>query len=172
MVNGAKRGGSDEYYTPVYAVLPIIGYLVPKSVIWCPFDLKQSNYVKVFREHGFKVKNSHISKGYDFFNVVPPKCDYIISNPPYSLKTKVLKRLYKIGIPFAMLFSTTGLFESERYKLAEKYGAQVLFLDKRISFITDMETGKIAKQPFTGSCYWCYNILPQDLMFGRINKNV
>lgn len=32
-----------------------------------------------------------------------PDCDYIISNPPYSLKGEVLKQLYEIGKPFAML---------------------------------------------------------------------
>jgi hypothetical protein len=44
----------------------------------------------------------------------PPKCDYIISDPPYSIKTEVLQRLFKLNIPFATLVGVVGLFESQR----------------------------------------------------------
>lgn len=43
-----------------------------------------------------------------------PECDYIISNPPYSVKGEVLERLFNIGIPFAMLVGVVGLFESQK----------------------------------------------------------
>ena len=29
---------SDEIYTPIYAVYPILQYIKPNSTIWCPFD--------------------------------------------------------------------------------------------------------------------------------------
>lgn len=57
---------NDEYYTPEYAVLPIIKYLKPNSTIWCPFDEDSSNFVKVFKENGFNVINGHIFTGQDF----------------------------------------------------------------------------------------------------------
>ncbi|HAP5496858.1 TPA: hypothetical protein IU017_002871 [Enterococcus faecalis] len=38
---------SDEWYTPAYAVEPIIPYLKKGSTVWCPFDLPDSNYVKL-----------------------------------------------------------------------------------------------------------------------------
>lgn len=34
---------SDEYYTPAYAVYPILKYLKPNSTIWCPFAMLVSN---------------------------------------------------------------------------------------------------------------------------------
>jgi len=49
---GANHGGSDEWYTPVEAVLPIMQYLKPHSRIWCPFDTEESNYYKLLKEGG------------------------------------------------------------------------------------------------------------------------
>jgi hypothetical protein len=82
--------------------------------VWCPFDTEQSLFVKEFRNMGCKVIYSHIERGEDFFTMNPPQCDYIISNPPYSLKTEVLQRLFEIGKLFAMLVGVVGLFESKR----------------------------------------------------------
>ena len=52
--------------------------------------------------------------GNDFFTISVPDCDYIISNPPYSLKYEVFARLFDIGKPFAMLVGIVGLFESQK----------------------------------------------------------
>lgn len=58
---------SDECYTPKYAVLPILEFLNKEWVIWCPFDTKKSEFVKVLKSEGFKVISSHIDEGKDFF---------------------------------------------------------------------------------------------------------
>ena len=50
--------------------------------IWCPFDTEDSLFVKLFRQRGYTVIATHIANGQDFFVIDPPKCDYIISNPP------------------------------------------------------------------------------------------
>lgn len=89
-----KFNKNDEYFTPAYAVYPIIKRLKPNSTIWCPFDKDNSEFVSVLKKEGFKVINTHIEYGQDFFEVEVPRCDYIISNPPYSLKSEVFKRLY------------------------------------------------------------------------------
>ena len=53
--------------------------------------------------------------GGDFFKIRPKgNIDYVISNPPYSLKTEVFERLFKLGTPFAMLVGVVGLFESQK----------------------------------------------------------
>ena len=71
--------------------------------IWCPFDTEDSLFVKLFRQAGYQVIATHIANGQDFFTIDPPKCDYIISNPPYSVKGEVLQRLFDLGIPFAKM---------------------------------------------------------------------
>ena len=43
---------SDEVYTPAYAVRPIVKYvdmLGRPSIVWCPFDTGESEYVKILR---------------------------------------------------------------------------------------------------------------------------
>lgn len=85
------------------------------SKIWCPFDTKDSIFVKYLKECGHKVINSHIDNNQDFFKLDYEKhFDYVISNPPYSLKYEVLKKLFNSNVPFAMLLGVVGLFESKK----------------------------------------------------------
>lgn len=62
---------SDEYYTPAYAVKPPLKYLERycnklQYTIWCPFDKAESQFVKVFKDAGYKVIHSHIDEDKDF----------------------------------------------------------------------------------------------------------
>ena len=85
---------SDEVYTPAYAIEPLVKYikqfesrLNKKITIWCPFDLKNSWYVKLFTKEGFNVLHSHIDEGKNFFFYEPSEnYDIIISNPPFFTK--------------------------------------------------------------------------------------
>ena len=82
---------SDECYTPKYAVLPVLEFLNKNKVIWCPFDSSKSEFVKVLKKNGNKVIFSHLEQGKDFFKYEPKqKYDIIISNPPYTIKDKVI----------------------------------------------------------------------------------
>lgn len=59
-----------------------------------------------------------------------PNCDYIISNPPYSLKGDVIDRLFEIGKPFAMLVGVVGLFESQhRFNLFKSHEFEIMYLN-------------------------------------------
>jgi hypothetical protein len=91
---------NDEFYTPNYAIEPLIKYLKPNSNIWCPFDTEESNFVKCLKELGHRVICTHIFNGDDFFYTEAPEgTNYIISNPPYSIKFQVINRLFKLKIP-------------------------------------------------------------------------
>ena len=127
---------NDEFYTPNYAIEPLLKYLKPQSKIWCPFDTDESNFVKLFRLSGHTVICSHISAGADFFQETPPAdTDYIISNPPYSLKAEVFERLFELKIPFAMLVGVVGLFESQkRFGMFRDNSFEVMYFNKRISY--------------------------------------
>lgn len=61
-----KFNKNDEYYTPSYAIYPIIKYLKKGSTIWCPFDKEESNFVQVLTKEGFNVIYGHIETGQDF----------------------------------------------------------------------------------------------------------
>lgn len=166
-----KFNKNDEYYTPEYAVYPILKYIKPNSTIWCPFDKKDSKFVEVFKKEGFKVIYGHIETGEDFFKVDVPNCDYIISNPPYSLRGEVFKRLFEIGKPFAMLINFQGLFDSrDRFEMFKNNRTEMLWLYPRVNYIKPNEY-KTSGVPFQ-SGYLCSGIFDNQLNFEFLNKSL
>ena len=161
----------DEFYTPNYAIEPILKYLNPESTILCPFDTKDSNYCKTFSKNGHLVIHSHIETGTNFFNIKEIKCDYIISNPPYSIKYEVFKKLFELGKPFAMLVGVVGLFESQkRFELFKNNEIEVMYFNKRISYFKDYQDQKPSLNPPFSSVYLCHKILPKQIIFETLNK--
>jgi len=174
MINGHGHinKDSDECYTPYYAVYPIIKYIPKNKVIWCPFDKIDSEYVKEFRRLGYKVINSHIKEGKDFFEYEPKYYDIIISNPPFSLADKIIERLYKLNKPFAVLMPLKYLQAKGRGKLFIKYGIQILSFDKRVGYYTNGDMSKTKEGNYQASVYFCYQFLPHDLIVEELNKEV
>ena len=163
--------GNDEFYTPLYAIEPIIKYIEKGKIIWCPFDTNESLFVKRFKELGFEVINTHLDSGVDFFNCDIPECDYIISNPPYSLKNEVFERLFSIGKPFAMLVGVVGLFESQkRFEMFRDNQFEIMYLNRRVSYFKDYADEKPALNPPFSSVYLCSDILKQQIVFEEILK--
>ena len=168
---GVNINLNDEYYTPIYAIEPLLQYLKPNSVIWCPFDLHISNYVKVLEKAGHTVHCTHIEKGRNFFTELPPLgTDYIISNPPYSLKYEIFDRLFKLDIPFAMLVGVVGIFESkERFTLFKNNNFEMMYFDKRVKYFKDYSNPHIYSSPPYSSVYICKDMLPNRIVFENIN---
>lgn len=95
-----------------------------------------------------------------------PECDYIISNPPYSLKTEVLERLFEIDKPFAMLVGVVGLFESKRrFEMFANNTFEIMYLNKRVSYFKDYSEQKPSLNPPFSSVYVCHNLLPEKIVF-------
>ena len=167
------NSGNDEFYTPEYAIEPLLKYIPSGSIIWCPFDTNYSLIVKKFRKHGCEVIATHISNGEDFFLIPTPKCDFIISNPPYSLKTEVLSKLFSLNKKFAMLLGVVGLFESEkRFSLFESNQFEIMWLNKRISYFKSYDEQKPSLNPPFSSVWLCSKVLPKQNVFERISKKV
>lgn len=75
VVAGSKN---DEFYTPAYAVKPIIKYAKRFNKIWLPFDTEKSNFVKLFNANDIQVVYTHRDYGMDFFKCdIPKGCDCI-----------------------------------------------------------------------------------------------
>lgn len=157
---------SDEVYTPDYAIKPIIKYLPKGAVIWCPFDENDSEYVILLRKAGFKVINTHIDYEQNFFFYEPENYDIIVSNPPFSIKDDILKRLYELNKPYAMLLPIPSLQGQKRFPYIKD--CQALIFDKRINYYKDKITKEIQKGVSFGSFYLCKNILPKDLIFEKL----
>lgn len=148
---------NDECYTPRYGVIPIVKYLPKDKIIWCPFDTKESEFVKVLTDEWFKVVFSHISRGGDFYTYEPEKWDIIVSNPPFTGKRKIFERALSFWKPFALIMANTWLNDSAPKQLFKEKELQLLMFDKRIKY-NDMN-----KITFSSS-YFCYNILPKQII--------
>lgn len=162
---------NDEFYTPLYAVKPILEFVPPCVKVWCPFDTEQSLFVKELNKTN-EVVCSSLLNGEDFFEMeVPKDTKYIISNPPYSLKTEVLERLFKLDIPFAMLLGVVGLFESKkRFEMFKDNEFEIMYFNKRIAYFKDYNEQKPSLNPPFSSVYICHKMLPEKIMFKEIDK--
>lgn len=137
------NSGNDEYYTPEYAITPLFKYL----------------------------PTSHIKNGQNFFEIDPPKCDYIISNPPYSLKSEVFNRLFQLSVPFAMLVGVVGLFESQkRFEIFRDHNFEIMYFNRRISYFKDYVERKPSINPPFSSVYVCSGLLTKQIVFEEIEK--
>lgn len=164
---------SDEVYTPAYAVRPLLKYLdmhfhpAHRITIWCPFDKEDSEYVKLFRADGYNVIATHIDNGQNFFYYEPEQhYDFIISNPPFSCKDDIIKRLYELNKPYAILLPIPSLQGQKRFPYMKD--CEALIFNKRINYYTDIEKKQVQKGVSFGSFYLCRNFLPNDLIFEEL----
>ena len=178
ITNKAKKQGevnpNDEFYTPNYAIEPLLKYLKPVSNIYCPFDTAESNFVKMLKKAPHNVSYGHIETGEDFFKLTKQNLvgvDYIISNPPYSLKAEVFERLFELDIPFAMLVGVVGIFESQkRFTMFKNNDFEIMNFDKRISYFKSYADQKPSLNPPFSSVYICKDLLPKQIVFEALAK--
>lgn len=169
---------SDEVYTPEYAVKPLVKYIeeyqkkIEKEmlIIWCPFDQEYSKFVKIFQNiPKVKVIYTHIDNGENFFYYEPDEdYDIIISNPPFSCKDMVLKRLSELNKPYAMLLPIPTLQGQARFPYLKDI--QYLGFDKRINYYKDISMTKTQDGVSFGSCYLCKDFLPKDLIIEELKR--
>lgn len=160
-LTAGRDAASDECLTPRYAVLPIVKYLkkMRYKTIWCPFDSEHSFYVRVLKAEGFNVLYSHIFDGFDFFQYEPEQYDCIVSNPPFSIKDKVLRRVYALEKPFALLLPQNSLQSSQRVEMFINHGIEYLGFDKRINFYINDKLDEWCSGNHFASGYFCKNVL-------------
>lgn len=160
-----SAGNNDECYTPHYAVSPILKYIPKDAIVWCPFDTKESEFVKQISKTN-KVVKSHISEGKSFFDYEPKKWDIIISNPPFTNKRKFFERALSFEKPFALIMSNTWLNDSAPKQLFKDKDLQLLMFDKRMKFISP--DGRDNNKITFSSSYYCWNFLPKQIVMEEL----
>ncbi len=161
MINYMQNEKNDELYTPREAILPILKYLDKSKIYWECTDFGESNITKVLRDNGFKVINTNKAK-LDFLLDDPLDCDVIITNPPYSIKDKFIKRCYEIGKPFMLLLPLTALEGKERNKLYKEFGIELIILNKRINFM------KEKNNVWFNTSWFCRGVADKQLNFEEV----
>ena len=161
-----SSGNNDECYTPDYGVKPILKYIPDGDIVWCPFDTKESEFVKQISKQN-EVIYSHISTGQDFFDYEPHAWERIISNPPFTNKRKYFERALSFGKPFALIMTNTWLNDSAPKQLFKDKDLQLLMFDKRMKFISP--DGRDNDKITFSSSYYCYDILPKQIVMEELD---
>ena len=155
----------DNYNTPSILVNMLEPYLYDfklwfiskynrQPVIWLPFDTEESQYFKILKENNYEVIRSHINDGQDFFTYHPEQFDLIISNPPFSLKKEVFKKImFRFDKPFVLLMNMMAINYQEIGELFASVSPKIQFIipDKKVSF--DGNTSSFC------SGYVCYKFI-------------
>ena len=162
-----SKGKNDECLTLDYAVKPILKFIPDDYVVWCPFDLEDSEFVKQIREKGNKVIRSHISEGKDFFTYEPSEhWDCIVSNPPFTNKRKIFERALSFGKPFALIMSNTWLNDAAPKQIFKENDLQLLMFEQRMRFLNN---GVIDNKITFSSSYYCYKFLPKQIIMESLD---
>ena len=158
------QGRSDVFQTPNIALEPLLPFVPKKYSIWEPASAN-GNIVNFFNQNGYQISGTDITNGVDFFenNL---KADCIITNPPYSIKDKWIKRCYDLNLPFMLLLPITALEGKNRQKLYNQKVIQLILFNKRINYETPSGNGSGA---WFSSAWFCYGFdLPNQLNFIEI----
>ena len=148
-------------------VYPILKYIPKDWVVWCPFDTKESNFVKLIGKQN-KVIHSHISEGKDFYNYEPNEhWDCIISNPPFTNKRKIFERALSFNKPFALIMSNTWLNDSAPKQIFKDKDLQLLMFEERMKFVNN---GKVNDKITFSSSYYCWNFLPKQIVIDSLKN--
>lgn len=147
----------DQYNTPK-EVWESISHLIPKDkILWEPFygDGKSGEYLS---DLGFKVEHHKI----DFFDDPPFEYDILVSNPPYSMKPKIFKRLSEIDKPFMMLVPVSTMTKQFLKKYFQDK-IQIVIPKTRIHFV---KNGVQTKSSWFDTLWVCYKMnLEKDIIF-------
>jgi hypothetical protein len=156
---------NDDWTSPPEVWENISQYLPKGSgdVIWEPFWNVDSKSAQHLRALGCNVVSGNI----DFFTS-PAIGTHIVSNPPFSCKEAVFKRLYELDMPFIVIIPAHSLC-TRFIKTYFKNRLQVIIPDYRLHFEKRYaETGErktLKRTPFD-SVYVCYKMnLPRDLLW-------
>lgn len=103
----ANQNRSDEWYTPENVVRQMLDLFPPPKggIILCPFDTADSNFVKVLQENC----DNKIVYGIRDFMTRDYRFDYLITNPPFSYKDRIIERCINTGKPCVLLLSLDTL---------------------------------------------------------------
>jgi len=146
----------DDYMTPLSAWDSIKEYIPKDKLIWEAF-YGDGQSGKHLEQLGFNVIHEEI----DFFD--NDKGDIIISNPPFSDKIKILKRLKELDKPFIIILPQPAINIAGIRELF-KEDLQLIIPRRRIQF---KKNGTITENKCNFDCfYYCFKMdLKRDIIW-------
>lgn len=157
----ANQNRSDEWYTPENVVRQMLDLFPPPKggTILCPFDTADSNFVKVLQENC----DNKVVYGVRDFMTRDYQFDYLITNPPFSYKDRIIERCINTGKPCVLLLPLDTLGGHKRHKLYTGTNISVYVPSKRIKFINQDGYGE--KSPAHHSIFMMLNSPVTDIRY-------
>jgi len=152
---------NDDGYNTTMEMWHSISHLIPKDKILFEAFMKDnwsSKSVLNLRELGFQTVGDPTV---DFFGDIP-EYDIIVSNPPYSIKKKIFKRLGELDKPFILIVPMTTITK-QFVRCLERDKLQMIIPAKRLQF---EKAGLPLNRCWFDCCFLCYKInLERDITF-------
>jgi len=124
--NTKTKFKSDDYNTPIEAFELLFEFIPRDKIVWSPFyNDGNLNMPK-------DINCIHTDK--DFFTYIPDKFDYIIDNPPYSLKQKIFERCETIGKPYALLLPFDSIERKYMNEIMKRRDVTIIIPNKRFKY--------------------------------------
>lgn len=133
--------GEDFFETPASSITPVLKY-IPKDtkVIWeCTHGkgaiTKHLTDYEVVKTD--KYPKTEDTRQFDFLTDEPDfDYDFIMFNPPFSLKTQFLKRAIELGKPFLFISPVTIIETAKRSKMFHEHQLSLINLSNRTNYIS------------------------------------
>lgn len=112
------RSPQDFYPTPADVTTALMDFLNldGESRIWEP-ACGEMDMVRTMERLGYKVTATDIKSGVDFLTSNPIECDWIITNPPFTIADEFIKRCRELNKPFALLLKSQYWHAAKRLRL-------------------------------------------------------
>jgi hypothetical protein len=130
--NITSNNYSDEWYTDQPTVDKCLELLspTPGSIVMCPFDSKDSLFVKTLLKKGYQVIHSitdYLTNDYEY--------DYLVTNPPFSIKDSVIEKVFQSGKRAVLILPLDSLGGVKRHSLYQQYQYPHIYIPtRRVSY--------------------------------------
>ena len=137
LIRYVKRGPYDDISTPYAAYAPLVPHLKKwmiglQPIVWesAPSE-GGGKLVEMLEASDFNVTWKPYPP-FDFFEWQPDLWHVQVTNPPFSMKAKWVKRSVELDKPFALLLPVTALGSRNVNKWID--GCEIILFPKRIDF--------------------------------------
>lgn len=178
-MNSDNKGESNEVYTRYIEAVKLVNFMekynLKNKIIWCPFDKETSNIVIALKENGYNVINTHIETGQDFLTYSPDfEFDIMISNPPFSRRTKFFNKINSYNKPYIMLQPTMFFNNNSMIRELIKDSNRYRFLcpNNRMGFIVSSGKEYIERsKTLSFYCFWlCKDLFLEENTFIKLGE--
>lgn len=163
---GYAVGPYDDCQTPPYVLEPLLPYINPLHTVW-ECAVGRGVLAKKLVDESFSV----LAADENFFLTVPPDRDFtIVTNPPYSIKYKWLKRCFSLGRPFALLLPIETIGSRKAQDMFRDKDIRIMFMSPRVDFLMP-EMGWEGGGAQFPTAWFTYGLaLPKELNYAILRK--